>query len=158
MIANTIMNNMLSEILMSDIYPINHYPIWEKKSSSGFLYWGSGHFWGVDKQLIGANDDLTDLEWNGNEIRIDDIHDVLILVKQGLGIIFAWKIQMEQEYPKTAFDILLSVDEGDKEISPSVTLRFWAVRNGEHYVQPSTETLEGFCQPVLIEQVNVKSI
>jgi hypothetical protein len=41
-----------------------------------------------------------------------------------------------------------------KDVPPSVTVRFWAVRDNEHMISPSVNELERFSQPVLMEQVS----
>ncbi|HEX3017863.1 MAG TPA: hypothetical protein VHP31_08435 [Caproicibacter sp.] len=101
---------------------------------------------------------MTDLEWDGNEVYLDHTNDISELVKYGLGIIISWKTQLECDYAQVPFDILLSVDDGDEDgdVHPSVTLRFWALRNQYHYVEPSLAELLKFAQPVLMEQVNYK--
>lgn len=58
------------------------------------------------------------------------------------------------QYTATEFDIVLSIDEGDEDIEPSITLCFWAVRNQEHCINPLIYELEHFSQPVLMEQAN----
>lgn len=154
MIVNVAMENILADISLDDVHVISDYPIWEKKTLTGLPYWGTGDFCVIDEQPISENRDLTALEWDENEIYISGMNNILELVKQGLGIILVWKTQMKQEHSETSFDILLSVDEGENDVSPSVTLRFWAIRNGIHYVEPAAEILQKFSQPVLMEQVN----
>ena len=81
-------------------------------------------------QLIQTSDyDLMDLEWQGNELYINDTTDVSKLLLSGLETMATWKKQMETDYSETPFDIILSLDEGDEDVPPSITLRFWAVRN-----------------------------
>lgn len=61
--------------------------------------------------------------------------------------------------PETEFDLLLSIDlaeDAELNVPPSVSLRFWAVRDGFHCVTPTKENLEQFAQPVLIETINHK--
>jgi hypothetical protein len=71
-----------------------------------------------------------------------------------MAIIKEWKQSLEQQYPNIRFDILLSIDFGDEDIQPSVTLRFWTIRDGYHFIIPSVAELEKFAQPILMEQVN----
>ncbi|MDO5293377.1 MAG: hypothetical protein Q4F05_11565 [bacterium] len=117
---------------------------------------GVGDFCGLSDKVIESNCNLTDLEWDGNEVYIYNSEDIEELVINGLKIIIAWKIQMEKEYMDIPFDIFLSIDTGDEEISPSATLRFYVVRNGEHYIIPSQKELDEFEHPVLMEQINYK--
>ena len=155
MIYNMAMEKILLSTLYNDASPSINLPIWEKKNCIGQSYWGVGNFCGLDKGIINVDCNLTDLEWDGNEIRLTNSTNIPELVEQGLEIIITWKKQMEHEYPKISFDIFLSVDKGDEDISPSVTLRFWAVRNGYHYIIPDCMELEKYkINPILMEQVN----
>ena len=134
------------------------FPIWRAENEIGEPFWGVDNFCGIDIKNTDTETVLTDLEWDGNEIYIcDDDENIVELVKQGLAIVYSWKIQMEQEYPLTSFDIFLSLDIGDDDISPSINIRFWAVRDGYHYITPCINELEK-CNiaPVLMEQVNYK--
>lgn len=148
------MEQILLGIPMTEINPRTNYPVWKKTNRIGQPYWGVDNFWGIDSAPVEESINLADLEWAGNEICLTHTDDILSLVKYGLGIIISWKQQLELEYPQIPFDLLLSVDEGDEDIDPSVTLRFWAVRNQYHYIEPSFVELQKFIQPVLIDQVN----
>jgi hypothetical protein len=37
---------------------------------------------------------------------------------------------------------MLSIDHGDEDVNPSVTLRFWAIREQYHYINPSFAELQ----------------
>ena len=156
MICNTDMEQILSDITMKDINPRTEYPVRKKINHAGQPYWGVDDFCGLDKSSVEASVNLTDLEWDGNEVYLAHTTDILELVKYGLGIIFSWKKQLERKYPQIPFDILLSIDRGDEDVSPSVTLRFWAIRNRYHYIEPSSSELQKLKQPVLMEQINYR--
>lgn len=150
------MKQALDKIPIDNIQSHKGYSVWQKSNQAGQPFWGVDPFCGLAKTTPKYDCDLTALEWDGNEVRIvaSSISDMII---DALGIILAWKEQMESNYADTPFDVLLSVDYGDEEVTPSVTLRFWAVRNQNHYVTPSATVLEKFSQPVLMEQVNYTS-
>ena len=154
MLANSSMKKILEHISIDHIKFQENYTIWKKINQNGQPYWGVGEFCGLAVAANNGDRDLTELEWDGNEINIDDFDDILSGVVCGIGIAFAWKIQMERDYADTVFDIILSVDVGDEDVSPSVTLRFWAVREAMHYVFPSLSALQKFSQPVLMVQAN----
>lgn len=59
---------------------------------------------------------------------------------------------MVNEFKETAFDIILSVDLGDDEVTPSSTVRFYAIR--DHYHIVDLDRLEEYSQPLLIMQIN----
>lgn len=119
-------------------------PIWKKQDPSGRPYWGTGEFWRVDEHLS-ADQDLSQLEWDGNELHLDAYakSSVAPMLRRGIGIMKAWKTQLAQEYPKTGFLLLASFDDGQEHINKddfpdgffSLTLRFWAVRDGDTVVE-----------------------
>lgn len=154
MIMNSAMKTFLDPLFASCVLPDDSYPIWAKNSQAGQPYWGTGHFYGMNKAPIPQDHDLTQLEWDGNEVHISTPAHIPTLLLRGLGIVAGWAAQMKQDYGHMPFDIILSLDIGEEDVEPSVTLRFCAVRNHIHYIMPTAEVLEGFCQPVLIEQVN----
>lgn len=149
--ANAPMKPYLAELNLEDIRPLNEVPIQRRDSAAG-PYWTAGDFCGLGKSDILPDCDLTGLEWMGNEIRVDGPSETVKLLTRGMGIVAAWKHQMEREFSETQFDICLSIDEGDEAIPPSLTVRFWAVRNGEHYILPNA--VKESAQPVLFVFVN----
>ena len=157
MVFNEKMEEILKQIDMGSIQPNNQYPIWVKKNVVGEPYYGVGHFWNMDKTPVEAGRDLVELEWNGNDILLDRGDPVPELVARGLAVLMGWKKQMETDYAGIPFDILLSVDWGCEEdgILPSVSMRFWAVRNGVHYIEPESVMKDDFWNAILMEQVNV---
>ncbi|MCC3868997.1 hypothetical protein [Terrisporobacter mayombei] len=58
------------------------------------------------------------------------------------------KTQMMSEFRKTYFDIVLSVDLGDEDVSPSATIRFYSIRDEYHIIE--YDELEEYNQPMLI--------
>lgn len=154
MIVNAAMEGYLNQIKAEHIVSREEYPIWCQFNQVGQPFWGAGNFCGIATLFVDGDCNLTELEWIGNEVHIGCCDGILGTLIHGLGIVSAWKTQLETEYPYTAFDIMLSIDEGDEEVLPSITIRFWAIRNQEHYVNPSMQELEKFSQPVLMEQVN----
>ncbi len=128
--------------------------IHKRQNEAGAPYWCVSDFCGMDAAVPSADTDLTELEWNGNEFMLDMSDSIPDLLNAGLLLLIRWKEQMEREFPETPFDIVLSVDEGEDGVPPSVTLRFYAVRDGVHYVEPTQESMDGFAQPILLETVN----
>ncbi len=158
MIYNSLMAELLSSVPHDSVRPQNKYPIWQSSDLSGRPFWGTGSFCGLSAAPAASGSDLTALEWSGNEIRLSlcDFSSVQELFLYALGIVKAWKNQMEAEFSPVPFDILLSVDPGDEQIPLSATPRFWAVRDNKHYVSPSLPNLENSSQPVLMEQANYR--
>lgn len=104
--------------------------------------------------------DLSELEWDINDLHIDaDGPDIGPILSRSLAIVQAWQAQMERDFPETPFDIFLYVDEGrdlaeESALSvPAVTVHFYAVREGRHYIRPESISGENV-QPAILMQVN----
>jgi len=154
MICNNQMEAVLQNNHTGNIGRDHSYPITQKTTMTGEPYWCVDV---IEEDAIPrfAGIQLTDHEWYINEVYLCYGESVIELVTKGLRIVKAWKSQMKEHWPSVPFDILLSVDYGDNEIKPSATLRFWAVRNGYHYIQPQKENLDKFTtNAVMINCVN----
>ncbi len=120
------------------------YPITKKLDSAGRPYWCAGHFYDLDKNGVGADRDLSQLEWDGNEISLNTGSQAGItrLLIKGIGLLKAWKEELEQSAPETGFCLFASFDGGDGLVNEedfsegcyTLTLRFWAQREGEPLV------------------------
>ncbi|MBQ8287491.1 MAG: hypothetical protein IJX76_01820 [Clostridia bacterium] len=155
MICNASMYRLLCDYPAISTPMMAAYRICKRRNVAGAPYWRVADFCGMDAAaVLSADADLTALEWDGNEVMLDMADSIPVLLNAGLLLLYQWKEQMTRDFPETPFDILVSVDEGKDGVSPSVTLRFYAVRGGMHYVEPTQEAMDGFAQPVLIQQVN----
>ncbi len=150
-ISNAQMKNLLSGICACDSIKTDNYEIIEKENADGKAYFCAPE--PCLGYVMPENEYLTDFEWDINEVYLDH-NDIKTSISHGLAIKNTWKSQMERDFPETAFDIYMSVDMGDEEIPPSVTLRFCAVRDGVHYINPTQEEADKFGQPLLMEKVN----
>lgn len=136
----------------------NAYPIWEKQDTAGRPYWGVSEFWHLDQNGVSASQDLSQLEWDGNEVHLDACSEEQIseILRESIGIMKAWKRQLEREEPETPFLILASFDDGAELVneedypngSYSVTLRFWASRGSNTVVDLAY--FEDWEEPVLL--------
>lgn len=100
-------------------------------------------------------DDLTQLEWDCNEIYISDFEESICLLQTGLIKVKLIRNILETEYSSQQFDIVMSYDDGEEfEISPSVTIRFYAVRSNDSFITHDKACLEEYIQPILVELVN----
>ena len=146
------------KIDVDDIPAMDAYPIWKKQDQAGRPYWGVSDFWHLDQNGVPASEDLSQLEWDGNEVHLDANAEDQIpgILKDAFGIIKAWMRQLEQEEPNTPFLILASYDDGEelvnKEDFPdgcySITFRFWAPRGGNTVVDLSS--FEDWEEPALL--------
>lgn len=112
--------------------------IWQKTDAAGRAYWGVSHFWNQDRNGVPETEDLTMLEWAGNEVHLDALNAKAApaILTQTIGIMKAWQQMLETLAPQTPFIIFANYDDGsllDPEDIPdgfaSTFLRFWADRN-----------------------------
>lgn len=155
--VNSVILNKSAEVLFGaisteEIPPDNEYPIWQKTDSFGRTYFGVSDFWNLD-QTIPKDTDLSWLEWDRNEIRIDTPHmeKITEIYLKTVGIIKSWRAQLEQNYPNERFVILASFDDGSElaegsDFSLSFTLRFWKIREGFGSDESLTSS-----QPIIME-------
>ena len=140
----------------------NAYPIWKKRDRGGRPYWGVSDFCHLDRNGVPASEDLSQLEWDGNEVTLDaDSKDqVSEILRASIGILKAWKRQFEREEPDTPFLILASYDDGEELVNQedhpdgwySITFRFWAPRGRNTVV--NLESFEDWEQPALLAVCN----
>ena len=152
MICNTSMHHLLNNRPSISTPMMTGYRICRRQTEAGAPYWTLTDAILPDSILPSA--DLTALEWDCNEVMLDMNDSIPVLLNAGLLFLIRWKEQMERDFPGVPFDIVLSVDEGEEGVPPSVTLRFYGVREGVHIVEPTEESLEKCAQPALLETVN----
>lgn len=150
------------KINVDDVPAQNTYPIWKKQDLAGRPYWGVSDFWHLDQNGIPASEDLSRLEWDGNEVNLDAYTENQIqgILRESIGIIKAWMLQLEHEEPDIRFLILASYDDGaelvNKEDFPdgcySITFRFWALRGSNTVV--NLATFEDWEQPAVLAACN----
>lgn len=137
------------------------YLIWKKTDITGRAYWGVLPFCGLDDHPAHPNQDLSQLEWDGNEVYLDAQTEEAVpdMLRKAIGILAFWKNELETKYPDTPFYLFASYDNGDMQIlgeaeSPvrSVTLRFWADRGGNPAVDLSA--FDEWVQPAMMESCN----
>ena len=165
--ANRSMKDLLEKYSIDSIDRIsqnNAYPIWHKTDPTGRMYWGVESFCGMDKSPICSDQDLSQLEWDGNEIYLDahTNEDVASMLRSTIGILLFWKSELQTRYPDTSFYLFASYSNGDMLILEerevpvqSVTLRFWADR-GENAVINLSE-LDHWDQPAIMEYIERNS-
>ena len=76
LICNNAMRQYLSKISMNTVSPKDSYSIWRKFAQDGRPYWGTGDFCGMGGLVPGRGCDLTQLEWDGNEVNIDGFQNI----------------------------------------------------------------------------------
>ncbi|SHJ97560.1 hypothetical protein SAMN02745163_02969 [Clostridium cavendishii DSM 21758] len=102
-----------------------------------------------------TGENLMQLEWDCNEIYINSSEDSIALLEAGLSMVKLIKDILKTKYSSQSFDIVMSFDDGKEfEVSPSVTVRFYAIRNNVTLISHDKLALEEFNEAVLIEFVN----
>lgn len=102
-----------------------------------------------------TGENLTQLEWDCNEIYINDSEQSICLLQTGLITVKLIKTILEIEYSSQQFNIVMSYDDGEEfNVLPSVSIRFYAIRNNDTFIPHDKLYLEECDQPVLIESVN----
>lgn len=155
MMLNESAKALFGAVSTEDAPSDNAYPIWLKTDAYGRIYYGVSDFWNLD-QSISEDADLSWLEWDGNEIRIDTPHKERIakIYLKTIGIIKSWRAQLERNYPHERFVILASFDDGSElteasDFSISFTLRFWKIREGfgpDENLTSSQPTIMEICE------------
>lgn len=137
MIINELAKNLFDCSSIDDISPDNEYNVWGKTDSYVRDYYGVANFWNIDNN-IKEDCDLSWLEWDGNEVNIDNeiCDDISSLFRKTVGIIKSWESQLKELCPEGQFAILASYDDGSDLIEESdpyfgFTLRFWKIREGQ---------------------------
>ena len=137
------------------------YPIWGKKDQIGRSYWGVSHFWNMDvsKNCI-SNQDLSRLEWDGNEVHFgaETKQEVRNVLKNTIGILPFLEEWARIKIP-TGHLLFASYDNGDMQIVDegelpikSITLRFWADRGNNSVINLSD--FDNWDQPAIIVRCN----
>lgn len=160
---NLNMKSLLKEHAIDSIDCIsqnNAYPIWQKNDTAGRAYWGVASFWEMDKSPICSTYDLSQLEWDGNEVYLDAYtdEDVADMLKRAIGILLFWKSELQIRYSDTSFYLFASYDDGNmlvlnegESLAKSITMRFWADR-GENTVINLTD-FDNWDQPAIMDYI-----
>jgi len=145
------MDRLLTRVYLKGVKPYWPENIWERRTMDGNPFWGIGSFCGLPvDSVIQYGRELTELEWDGNELFFSD-EDEEALEHEVAAAYLALKEQMETEFPDQEFDLVVSVDEENH----TGTIRFYGIRDGYHFMEPSREFVRRFeNEAILIETVN----
>lgn len=152
MISNKKMKELLSDIDLSNIELKNYYSVFERVNSNNEKYWVISNesdcsmCCAVSKEI-----NLTNFEWDNNEIYIANSRDIKQVLNLSLKMFMSLKKILEENYPYQVFDLILSIS--DSNTLPSANIRFYAVRDGFRIID--IENIENYkSDAVLIETVN----
>ena len=94
---------------------------------------------------------LTQLEWDCNEIYISGSRDIGCLLQTALDKVNSIETTLRTHYPLISFDIIMSIDDTEPDVLPSITVRFYCIRDNDYYI--AHNELEEFSQPILIKSI-----
>lgn len=154
MICNSKMQSFIKDIDISNITPKNYYSIFEKENSNNEKYWVISNE--TDCTLcktVSVEKNLTEFEWDNNEIFISNSMDIKEVLNLALKMFVSLKKILEENYSYQKFDLVLSLSEKDDDVAPSANIRFYAVRNGYRIID--IENIENYkSESILVELVN----
>ena len=152
MISNKKMKELLSDIDLSNIELKNYYSVFERVNSNNEKYWVISNesdcsmCCAVSKEI-----NLTNFEWDNNEIYIANSRDIKQVLNLSLKMFMSLKKILEENYPYQVFDLILSISVSNT--LPSANIKFYAVRDGFRIID--IENIENYkSDAVLIETVN----
>lgn len=150
--CNFLMERLLTRVYKKGVKPFYNCHIWKKDTLDGNAFWGIGKFGGLDtEEITKYGRELTDLEWQANELFFSNAERER-LEEEIVAAYLALKKQMEERFPNTIFDLVVSVEQENN----TGIIRFYEVRDGYHYIEPTHKNLSKFLQEaILVETVNV---
>ena len=116
MICNSKMQSFIKDIDISNITPKNYYSIFEKENSNNEKYWVISNE--TDCTLcktVSVGKNLTEFEWDNNEIFISNSMDIKEVFNLALKMFVSLKKILEENYSYQKFDLVLSLSEKDDE-------------------------------------------
>lgn len=152
MISNDKMKELISGIDLSSIEIKNYYSIFERENSNNEKYWVISNE--TDCTLcktsyVGKN--LTDFEWENNEIYISNSVNIKDVLNLSLKMFMSLKKILEENYSYQKFDLILSLSEKEGDIPPNANIRFYAVRDNFRII----ENIDNYkLKAILIDTVN----
>lgn len=154
MITNSKMKELISGIDLSSIEIKNYYSVFERENSNNEKYWVISNETDCTMcktSLTGK--ELTDFEWDNNEIYVANSKDIKEVLNLSLKMFMSLKKILEENYSYQQFDLILSVSDKDEDTAPNVNIRFYAVR--DNYRIMDLENIENYkLESLLAEKVN----
>lgn len=149
--CNFIMERLITRVYRCGVQPDCSVNIKKMKTLDGNYFWVLENFCGIPiDNVTEYGKDLTDLEWRGNELYFTD-DSCEMLEKKVISAYLGLKQQIEEKYPETLFDLVVSVDTDSR----TGNIRLYEVRDGYHYIEPTHENLSGCSEvAVLVDTVN----
>lgn len=152
MIINAKMKELLSDTDLSSIELKNYYSVFERENSNNEKYWVISNESDCSMcSVVSKEINLTNFEWDNNEIYIANSRDIKQVLNLSLKMFMSLKKILEENYPYQVFDLVLFLSESNT--LPSANIRFYAVRDGFRIID--IKNIENYkSDAVLIETVN----
>lgn len=154
MLFNDMAKVLFEKINLDNLTANDNYLIWERTDKFGRAYYGVSHFYTLEND-ISIDEELSWLEWDGNEVCISFSEFELLESKyrEAISILNSWKAQLKK-FSDSKFCIILSFDNGylmdDEDRIFSFMLRFWKERSESELITD----INDFNQPIIIEYCN----
>lgn len=94
--------------------------------------------------------DLTNYEWEGNEIFVS-AQNIDRVIHEAIKVVMQLKSYLQITFSDIPFDIFLSADIENPDLPPSATIRFYKVREDYHII--TVEKMDDYFQPTGIFQL-----
>ncbi|OEJ13204.1 hypothetical protein BFL38_01135 [Brachyspira hampsonii] len=148
------MKELISDIDLSNIELKNYYSIFERENYQNEKYWVISNEADCTMCKAPANiDNLSNFEWDNNEIYIANSLDIKQVLTLSLKMFMSLKKILEENYYYQVFDLILSVSEMKDDIAPNANIRFYAVRDNFRIID--LENIDNYkSEAFLIETVN----
>lgn len=155
MISNAKMKELLSGNDLSNIELKNYYSVFERETSNNEKYWIISNESDCSMcSVVSKEINLTNFEWDNNEIYIANSRDIKQVLNLSLKMFMSLKKILEENYHYQIFDLVLSLSDSKDNTPPSADIRFYAVRDGFRMID--IENIENYKnEAVLIETVNM---
>ncbi|WP_300369619.1 hypothetical protein [Brachyspira sp.] len=143
------MKELISGIDLSSIDIKNYYSVFERENSNNEKYWTISNETDCTMcttSLIGK--ELTDFEWDNNEIYVANSRDIKQVLNLALKMFMSLKKILEENYSYQQFDLILSVSDKDGDITPNANIRFYAVRDNYRIID--LENIENYKMEALL--------
>ena len=110
MISNKKMKELLSDIDLSNIELKNYYSVFERVNSNNEKYWVISNESDCSMCCaVSKGINLTNFEWDNNEIYIANSRDIKQVLNLSLKMFMSLKKILEENYPYQKFDLILSL-------------------------------------------------
>ena len=154
MISSIKMKELLLGIDLYNIEFKNYYSVFERENDHNEKYWVISNETDctICKTLsVGKN--LTEFEWENNEIFISNSRDIKQVINLSLKMFMSLKNILETNYSYQKFDLILYISEEHDNTAPHAQIHFYAVRDNFRIIDLK-DIESSKLEAILIDTVN----